>query len=111
ETASVHFWAAFAIVELLFHRQNPVDLLHMIKVVASKHSYDRFDALLPAFGMRDRPGWPCRSTGAAGISVIWRGAWQASANYLVNDAVSFNGSSYIGATNNSGIAPDICRAT
>ena len=43
--------AAFAIMELLLHRQNPVDLLHMINVVASKHPYDRFDALLAAFGM------------------------------------------------------------
>src|SRR6266478_361896 len=37
--------------ELLLHRQNPVDLLHVIDVVASKHPYDRFDALLAAFGM------------------------------------------------------------
>ena len=37
--------------ELLLHRQNPVDLLHVIDVVASKHPYDRFDGLLAAFGM------------------------------------------------------------
>ena len=39
------------IVELLLRRQNPVDLLHVIDVVAGKHPYNRFDALLAAFGM------------------------------------------------------------
>ena len=31
----------------LLHGQNPVDLLQVIDVVASKHPYDRFDALTP----------------------------------------------------------------
>ena len=39
------------IVELLLRRQNPVDLFDVIDVVASKHPYDHFDALLAAFGM------------------------------------------------------------
>jgi hypothetical protein len=44
--------------------------------------------------------------GASGVSLDWRGTWSSSANYLIDDAVSYNGSSYIAKTANTNKQPD-----
>lgn len=44
--------------------------------------------------------------GASGVSLDWRGTWNSSANYLIDDAVSYNGSSYIAKTTNTNKQPD-----
>jgi hypothetical protein len=44
--------------------------------------------------------------GASGVSLDWRGTWNSSANYLIDDAVSYNGSSYIAKTANINKQPD-----
>ncbi len=46
-------------------------------------------------------------TGAAGaVGINFRGAWTLSSNYLVNDAVTFAGSSYLALSQNSRQEPD-----
>ncbi len=42
--------------------------------------------------------------------INWRGAWSSSASYAIDDAVSFNGSSYIAIAANSNAEPDISPA-
>ncbi|HYG63891.1 MAG TPA: hypothetical protein VEL74_15040 [Thermoanaerobaculia bacterium] len=37
--------------------------------------------------------------------LVWRGAWNPSVSYNVNDLVSYNGSSYIGRAPNIGVTP------
>ncbi len=49
---------------------------------------------------------PTGAQGTAGTSINWRGAWTNSASYAVNDAVSFNGSSYVGMAASTGAQPD-----
>ena len=48
------------------------------------------------------------SQGPQGVSVSWRGTWSSGSNYAVNDAVAYNGSSYICylAINGSTTAPN-----
>lgn len=48
-------------------------------------------------------------TGADGASIVWRGEWSSTATYSQNDAVSYNGSSYIftSTIDTSGSIPDI----
>ncbi len=41
------------------------------------------------------PQGPIGLTGADGKSIVWRGEWNAVEKYVVNDAVSYGGSSYI----------------
>lgn len=47
--------------------------------------------------------------GADGASIVWRGEWSSTATYSQNDAVSYNGSSYIftSTIDTSGSIPDI----
>ncbi|MEE9319066.1 MAG: hypothetical protein V3U76_01350 [Granulosicoccus sp.] len=52
------------------------------------------------------PQGPAGATGSAGIngiSINWQGAWVNGTSYASNDAVSFNGRSYIGTQDTSGI--------
>lgn len=44
--------------------------------------------------------------GTDGVSLDWRGAWNSTASYLIDDAVSYNGSSYIAKTANTNKQPD-----
>lgn len=48
-------------------------------------------------------------TGADGESIVWRGEWSSTATYSQNDAVSYNGSSYIftSTIDTSGAIPGI----
>jgi len=43
--------------------------------------------------------------GGSGGGVIWRGAWASGTTYLVDDAVSYAGSSYVATAGNVGLAP------
>lgn len=48
-------------------------------------------------------------TGAQGLSggsTAWRGAWNSSTAYVLDDAVSLNGSSYIAVASNTNSSPD-----
>ena len=54
------------------------------------------------------PG-PLGATGAqgpAGLSINWRNAWSNSTAYVVNDAVSLNGSSYLAIAASTGAQPN-----
>lgn len=44
-------------------------------------------------------------TGPQGVSIFWRGAYQAGTAYDVNDLVSYLGSSYINKVGSSGVLP------
>ncbi len=46
---------------------------------------------------------PVGSVGPEGI--VWRGLWTVGTAYLIDDAVSRNGNSYVANTNNTGDAP------
>ena len=47
-------------------------------------------------------------TGATGVTGInWKNTWNRSISYNLNDGVSYNGSSYVCITSNSGQEPDI----
>lgn len=60
----------------------------------------------PAFHPTDPAYWDPLAAGAA-ASLTWRGAWVALTAYFVNDAVSYNGSSYICTANVSdSVTPD-----
>lgn len=53
------------------------------------------------------PVGPTGNTGAAGaVGINYRGAWTSATNYLVNDAVTFGGSSYLALSQNSEQEPD-----
>lgn len=55
------------------------------------------------------PDGPQGSTGATGAKgpkgLVWRGAWNSSTSYVVDDAVTLNGTSYIAIANNSNDSP------
>ncbi|HIN63814.1 MAG TPA: hypothetical protein EYM95_04180 [Candidatus Obscuribacterales bacterium] len=64
------------------------------------------------------PAGPTGATGATGAQgaqgaqgnpgpegLVWRGAWNSATSYVVDDAVSHNGSSYIAVSPNSNSAP------
>ena len=57
------------------------------------------------------PVGPVGATGATGAGLTFRGAFDNSANYSVNDVVGFNGSSYTSLTSNTGVAPDTSLGT
>jgi hypothetical protein len=44
--------------------------------------------------------------GTNGISIAWLGVWLNTSSYAVNNAVSFNGSSYVSLGSNTGQEPD-----
>ena len=44
---------------------------------------------------------------AASPGIVWRGTWNSLTAYVPNDAVSYNGSSYIAITNNTNLVPDM----
>ena len=53
------------------------------------------------------PQGPTGATGAAGAGVVYRNAYDAATTYAVNDAVTFNGSTYISLQSaNTGNSPD-----
>jgi Collagen triple helix repeat (20 copies) len=46
------------------------------------------------------------NTGATGaIGLVWKGAWVNGPSYVANDAVSYNGASYISLQTSSGVLP------
>jgi hypothetical protein len=45
--------------------------------------------------------------GSNGLGINWRGAWNAATGYVLNDAVSFAGASYIATGASTGAEPDI----
>lgn len=45
--------------------------------------------------------------GTNGTSFVWQGLWGVATNYVPNDVVRYNGSSYVSLTNNVGNQPDI----
>src|SRR5262249_44373354 len=50
---------------------------------------------------------PAGATGAAGpAGLVWQGAWNNSTAYSVNDAVQYNGASYISIQGGTGQQPD-----
>jgi hypothetical protein len=50
---------------------------------------------------------PAGATGATGAPGInYRGAWSSSSAYTINDAVSYNGSSYIALVSNFNVSPN-----
>ncbi len=54
------------------------------------------------------PQGPAGATGPAGAPGInFRGGWMAGTHYLLNDAVTFAGSSYLALQQNSGQEPDV----
>jgi len=56
------------------------------------------------------PTGPAGATGPAGTngtSITWLGPWSKTNTYAVNDVVSYNGSSYISLSGNTGQEPDI----
>ena len=48
---------------------------------------------------------PRGATGATG-EITWKGGWSSSTVYGVNEAVYYNGSSYIAIANNQNVRPD-----
>jgi hypothetical protein len=53
----------------------------------------------------EQPGTP-GATGAAGpIGLVWMGAWSSSTAYVVNNGVSYNGSSYIAVASSTNQTP------
>jgi hypothetical protein len=50
------------------------------------------------------PAGPAGANGVPGMN--FRGAWASTAQYAVNDAVTFNGSTYLALTSNMSSAPD-----
>ncbi len=53
------------------------------------------------------PAGPTGPQGVAGPATNWRGPWSSSTSYNVNDAVSFNGSSYVAVQAGAGQEPDL----
>lgn len=51
--------------------------------------------------------WNQAVSNAVQSGIIWKGAWSNSTAYAVNDAVSYNGSSYIALANNTNLVPDM----
>ena len=45
------------------------------------------------------------ATGASGAGLNYKSTWSSSTTYAVNDAVSYNGSSYVATTSNQNVAP------
>jgi hypothetical protein len=51
-------------------------------------------------------GRPTGATGAAGpVGMVWKGAWVSTQSYTVNNAVSYNGSSYIAIQASTNVVP------
>ncbi|HXP07870.1 MAG TPA: DNRLRE domain-containing protein [Acidobacteriaceae bacterium] len=49
---------------------------------------------------------PAGATGAAGpVGMVWKGAWLSTQSYAVNNAVSYNGSSYIAIVASTNVVP------
>jgi hypothetical protein len=72
-----------------------------------------FWAVLAQAGAAGAPGaaGPQGPAGAPGaVGVTYRGAWVAQTAYLANDAVMFNGASYLAATTSLGSQPDVSPA-
>ncbi len=44
--------------------------------------------------------------GSVPLGITWKGAWSDLAAYTINDAVSYQGSSYIALVNNTNLVPD-----
>src|SRR5690606_32058123 len=55
-------------------------------------------------GPQGEPG-PQGPAGADGVSFIWQGEWDALTEYVVNDVVEHEGSSYIAVADNDGSEP------
>jgi hypothetical protein len=53
-------------------------------------------------GLQGEPG-PTGPQGAKGLN--WKGAWDSAASYLIDDAVSHDGSTWIARQSNTGVAP------
>ena len=52
------------------------------------------------------PQGPAGATGAQGARGLnWKGPWSSAANYVIDDAVSYNGSSWIAKRANNNVAP------
>jgi hypothetical protein len=65
-------------------------------------------AALQAGGTTGAQGNP----GSAGpVGIIWAGPWGAGTPYVAQDAVSFNGSSYLAQASNTGVQPDTHPST
>ncbi len=52
------------------------------------------------------PQGPTGPQGPIGVALVWRGLWDNVTPYVINDAVFFNGASYVALTNNTGQQPD-----
>lgn len=52
------------------------------------------------------PTGPQGPQGIPGTGAVWRGNWTSAATYNANDAVSYNGSSYVALANNINKPPD-----
>jgi len=50
---------------------------------------------------------PAGSNGTNGTGINWTGPWSSTTNYNVNDATSYNGTSYISVTSNTNQEPDM----
>lgn len=50
------------------------------------------------------PTGPMGPAGSPGL--VWRDTWSGSASYVINDVVSYNGSSYVATQANSGVTPE-----
>lgn len=57
------------------------------------------------------PQGPQGVQGAAGMGFTWRGAWNSSTAYSVNDTVSYNGSSFVAVSANTNMSPSGGAAT
>ena len=51
------------------------------------------------------PVGPQGATGPMGTGIVYKGGWSASANYLVNDSVTYGGSSYIALKTSVNVIP------
>ncbi len=54
-------------------------------------------------GASAAPTWEDVPAGAGGL--VWRGAWSSATAYVINDAVSINGATYIAVANNTNSQP------
>jgi hypothetical protein len=51
------------------------------------------------------PTGPAGPTGPMGTGIVWRGTWNNGTSYIVNDAVTYDGSSYVAILANTATTP------
>jgi len=101
--SATYNFAAGTIVATLPAVQSPGT--YLLSISKSGMTMASADVTIGAVGPQGLTG-ATGATGPQGLSITWRGPWNVSTPYAINDAVCFNGSSYIATAAGSGAEPD-----